>query len=447
MLGRLGIDGKLGNVLLRAGAGSALLKLGNIVAQFLLTVILARVLGAEGLGTYAYAIALLTMLSIPAQMGIPTLVIRMTAAYTVDQRMDLLKGIWRRATQGVLGVSLAVALAVAGYVVLFPEVGTPVLQTTLLIGVLLIPLRALAELRGAALRGLHHVVLGQLPDLFVRPYLLIVLVAGIALLADPQWVSASGAMLAHVIAALVSFVIGAVMLLRLMPGGIRAQAPAYDTRVWLSSVLPLSMLAGTKIILGNTDIIMIGAMIGESETALFRVAEQASQIAMLSVQTVAMAVGPHIASLYRKHELATLQRVIRLAAWAILVFCVLVAIVLIAFGEFLLAFLFGDEFGAAYPVLVILCIGITLKCFAGPATVLLNMSGHEKDTLRGVAVAAVANVILNAVLIPRYGILGAAVASALSFLIWTIMLVTLARARTGIHTTVIGRSSVDNGSS
>jgi len=434
-----GLSDALGGNLLRAGAGSAFLKMSNVGLQFLLTITLARFLGVEGFGTYTYVIALLTILSIPAQMGIPTLVIRMTASYMVDGRYDLIKGIWRRATQGVLAVSVAIAIAVGGFVVLFPDAGSEQLRATLLIGVLLVPLKALGELRGAALRGLHHVVLGQLPDLLIRPLLHFGLVVYLVLLGPELWRTASGAMTANVVAATVAFVAGAMILLRTMPAEIGENQPEYETSIWLASVVPLSLLAGTKVILGNTDIVMIGAIAGESATALFKVAEQASALALISVQVVTLAIGPHIARLYREGDTDTLQRVVRVAAWVTLSFAVFMAIVLIVAGEWILRFIFGPEFTSAYTAMVILCIGVTTKVVAGPATVLLNMSGHERDTLKGVAIAALTNVVLNAVLIPYYGIIGAAVASSTAFVVWTILLSGLAYKRTGINTMVFGR--------
>jgi O-antigen/teichoic acid export membrane protein len=196
------------------------------------------------------------------------------------------------------------------------------------------------------------------------------------------------------------------------------------------------LLAGTKVILGNTDIIMIGAIKGEGAAAIFKVAEQASQIALVSVQINTVAIGQHVARMYRQKDIQSLQKVVRNAAWIMLVFCVAVTFLLVLFGEQILVMLFGARFAEAYLAMVILSMGVAVKIFAGPAAVLLNMSGHERDTLRGVLVAALTNVVLNALLIPYFDIVGAALASAIAFGAWSIMLTRLAYQRTGINTTV-----------
>jgi len=58
----------------------------------------------------------------------------------------------------------------------------------------------------------------------------------------------------------------------------------------------------------------------------------------------------------------------------------------------------------------------------GSVGALLNMTGHERDTLRGVAIAAVANVVLGLALIPLFGLEGAALATAATLIIWNLLL-------------------------
>jgi len=70
---------------------------------------------------------------------------------------------------------------------------------------------------------------------------------------------------------------------------------------------------------------------------------------------------------------------------------------------------------------------------------LLTMSGHERDAARGFVFAAVLNLVLNVLLIPAYGIVGAAVAAAISLISWNLILAALVYRRLGIHSTALGQ--------
>ena len=69
-----------------------------------------------------------------------------------------------------------------------------------------------------------------------------------------------------------------------------------------------------------------------------------------------------------------------------------------------------------------LALGQLVNAGMGSVGALLNMTDHERDTLRGVAIAAVANVVLGLVLIPLYGLEGAAIATAVPLIIWNLLL-------------------------
>lgn len=86
-----------------------------------------------------------------------------------------------------------------------------------------------------------------------------------------------------------------------------------------------------------------------------------------------------------------------------------------------------------------LCCGQIVNACAGSVTLLLTTTGHEGDALKGIALGAIVNVIGNAVMIPLYGINGAAVATGLSTVVWNVALGILVYRRLGINPTMFGR--------
>jgi O-antigen/teichoic acid export membrane protein len=111
----------------------------------------------------------------------------------------------------------------------------------------------------------------------------------------------------------------------------------------------------------------------------------------------------------------------------------LVGLVALALGEYLLG-MFGTGFTAGYPVMVILFLGIMCKASVGPGEVLLTMAGEQSLCVKLYVVALGANIGLNLLLIPLYGIQGAAAAAALAMLVEAVLLHVAVRLR--LHITL-----------
>jgi len=110
-----------------------------------------------------------------------------------------------------------------------------------------------------------------------------------------------------------------------------------------------------------------------------------------------------------------------------------IAVILIAGGPLILP-LFGEGFEVGWPALILLAAGNLLLSLNGPAAILLNMTGHQDITAKVYSVAAVANIALNALLIPRFGLTGAALATVFSTAAMSSMLVLFSHRTLGIHT-------------
>jgi O-antigen/teichoic acid export membrane protein len=80
-----------------------------------------------------------------------------------------------------------------------------------------------------------------------------------------------------------------------------------------------------------------------------------------------------------------------------------------------LLWLFGPDFTTAYPVMFALAVGLLLRAWAGPAQCLLVVGGRQKAAAAVLMLAVIVNVVLNVLLIPQLGILGAAIATAAAF--------------------------------
>ena len=428
------VTGKgLGSELTRNGIGSLVLKAAYILLSFAITVTLARMLGADGYGVYAYVFALVSLLSIPAEFGLPNLVVRETAMALARQKWGAIQGVWRWAGKITAILTATLVLGAGLAVVIFGDRFSREQLVTLFWGLALVPLVALGDLRGAALRGLNRVIQGQLPEQALRPGFYILLILGAAFVFSVGKFTPSIAMSLQMLAAVFAFVIGAWLLWRATPLEVRQAKPVYESRRWFASTLPLAFISGMGLINSYTSIIMLGLFVTSSDIGIYRVADQMALLVSISLQAINMVVAPQFARLYAVGNKARLQRLATTSARAVLSLTLPVVVVFLLFGKPLLKFIFGAEFVLAYGPLSILAVGQLVNSAMGSVGFLLIMTGHEQDTARGVAVAAVGNIVLNLVLIPLWGTQGAALASAITMTVWNILLWLAVRRRLMIN--------------
>jgi O-antigen/teichoic acid export membrane protein len=393
---------------------------------------MARLLGAAQYGVYAYAYALTRILALPAQAGLPTLAVRETATYIATSDWSRLKGFLIRANQSTLIFSIVLAVLAVGIAILVGYDSNKNNFNTLCWALLLLPFVALGNLRGGVLRGLHKIIQGQLPENVIRPGLMLLLLGGIALF-DRTLLTASSSMVIHVAAAVISFGIGVWMLWRCLPKEIEKVTPSYDNEKWLSSVLPLSLFSGLQMLNSQLSIIALGIYSSDSEVGIFRVVSQISVFIGFALVSVNMAIAPHIAKLHALGAVAEMQKIAKWSARSIVFITGILGLALFVFGKPLLGLSFGPEFVGGYAALVVLAAGRVMSALTGASMIFLNMTGHEKWATKSVVVAAIVNVLLNVILVPAFGIAGAAWATTLSLVLLNLIAANHVHKRVGIN--------------
>lgn len=405
------------NYLVKRGAGSLGVRLGSIGLSFLTGVILARILGPSGLGAYSYVLAIISMLVIPTQLGLPDLLVREVSAFQTKKQWPLLKGILIRSNQFVLATSLFLVIVCALVLYVFPNVFENQVRQTFWWSLPLLILIPLAALRSSALRGLKEVILGILPEQMIKPASLIVLIGLVWIATGNNWFSPENVMILHAGAVFLAFLIGAYWLKKKLPGRISHSETVYNTRSWLKSTIPFMILGGLNIINGKIDIVLVGSLGTNQQVGLFEVANRGAAFVAISLRAINIVVAPLFSSLWARQDLEKLQKVLTRSTQAIIAFSLPVALLFMAKGEWLLQLFFGSEYTDAATALAILSAGYLFTASMGSIGLLLSMTGHERSTASGVGIAVTVNIILNIWLIPLYGIEGAAVASLVSFMI------------------------------
>lgn len=420
--------------LMRGGVGSIAVKIVSTGLNLVLAIVLARTLGAEGFGVYSFVFALVTILAIPAQMGLPNLVVRETAKAQANGDWALMKGLWRWSSLMALAMSAALialgALAAWIFADRLPEGGLAVFYW----GLVLVPLVALGNIRGAALRGLRHVVQGQLPEFILRPAFLIVLVLAMHLAFSARALTASDAMMLHAIASLVAFGIGVWLLLSARPTELVSSAVGSgELSGWFRAALPLGMIEASHLLNGNLGLVFLGLLQSPEIVADYRIATQLALFVTFVMLAVEVAIAPHIARLHTSRKFGELQKITTRAAHVSVVSALVIAVTIIFFGRQFIGLAFGPEFIGAYFPAVLLSISYFLNSLTGPSGIVLQMMGDEKYILKVMTFVTILNAVMLPLFVLSMGGEGVALLSGITMISWKTLLYRRARSKFGIN--------------
>ena len=417
------------------GGGLFFLKIIATWLTFVISVLLARILGAKEYGKYIYVIAWFRILEVPVIFGLDRVLISNISVYLTQSSWNLMRGILRRTNQIVIVTSISIIILATIIMEFFLRPQDYIIQLIFLFAFLSLPLRGLIVLRQSTLQGLDRVVWGQLPETVIQPITFIILIA-LSWKVKELKLSALWAMGLRTISIGITFIISSYLLQKFIPDVVKRVNAIYKTIQWIYEALPLVLISGLMIINSNADILMLGAIKGAEFTGIYSVASRGASLVTFFLTAINTAIAPTIASLYTKRDIGNIQQIVTKSARLVFILSFPVASVLMLFSQNFLSF-FGHEFIYGKTTLLILTLGQLINVAAGPVGTILVMTGHQGDAARGIAVSSMLNIILNALLIPSWGIEGAALATATSIIIWNILLVFLVYKRLRIHTTIL----------
>ncbi|MGB8274445.1 MAG: polysaccharide biosynthesis C-terminal domain-containing protein, partial [Alphaproteobacteria bacterium] len=171
---------------------------------------------------------------------------------------------------------------------------------------------------------------------------------------------------------------------------------------------------------------------------IYAVAIRAAELLTFVLAAVNTVIAPRVASYYYQGDSVRLQRLLSASARRALLLTLPLGLMLIIAGPWLLNTVFGAEYAPGAIAMAILAGAQLVNVAAGSVGLVLNMTGHERITAWGVGLAAILNIALNALLIPLWGIEGAAIATASSLVAWNLILWLAVRRHLGLRPSALG---------
>jgi O-antigen/teichoic acid export membrane protein len=301
----------------------------------------------------------------------------------------------------------------------------------------LLPVLSRMQVVAAALRACKRIVQAQAPQELLRPLLI---AAGILVAAAciDRRIHAAEALGINTGATLLVLWLSVGLVRRAFPAAVFGHRPALKWRTWIPVGFSLMATEGFNLVIAQADIIMVGAFLGTEQAGIYAVSSRLAVLVSFGIIAVNTIVAPLISELAAGDDRAGLKALLRSAAGWIALISVSIAVVLALAGRWVLGW-FGPEFESGYPVLLILSGGQILNALAGSVGTLMNMTGHHGKVARIVGISAGLNVLLNALAIPLFGMIGAAVVSVVTTVLWNAVMLLFVFRKMGINPTVFKR--------
>lgn len=419
----------------RRGVAAFGVNIISAILMFGLHILLARLMGDDLYGIYIYALTWILILTLIAKIGFDTALVRYIPMFVVADEWGKLRGVLNRSLLLCLGIGLVLALLVFITITGLRGRIAPELEPTFLIGALLVPALGIVHLLQAALRGLKRVPKNELPDRVIRPLLMMAAVAVFAI-QQGNTPRADQVMGVHLGAVFIAGIIAAAWLRAALPSECIDAPRVYDTRQWLATAIPLAAFSAMHMLLANIDILMVGSLAGTQQAGIYAVAARVAVFTIFALTAVNAIAAPVITELYEKGDHRGLQAMLTKYARINAAFAILATVGFYIAGNFVLLW-FGDAFSSAFVALMVLCAGHVVNASAGSVGFLLTMTGHEKPALFILALTVLVNIALNALMIPVWGLTGAAIATALSTVLWNAAMWGYAHRKLGLNTAAI----------
>lgn len=420
--------------ILATGAGIALFgRLGGRALAMLTMIILARTLGPTLFGLFAIGWALIRIAAIITPLGLDKGVVRFgILSIQHDQQVNVSLVLrWSFLLALCAGV-IVTALFMVTAQSIEQVYNKPGLADTIRMFAIVLPVMSVLQVGAAATRITQRMQFSVLAEDLIQPTVHLLLYLALFLLG---W-RLIGAITASITSFTVALLVVLFFVYKLFPN-VKWLAISKDRnhliKPLLKYSLPITLAGSFALSITWIDQLFIGYYLPSSSAGIYQAVLQMSVLFALVMGSFTAIVAPMVATLYAKGDTKRLEEIYRVTTkWN--VYINLPALLVIMFAaEDALTVLYGSAYASGWLALTILMAGQLVNVLTGTVAPLLTMTGHQYRWFLVSGIAFAMNIVLNAILIPKWGLAGAAFGTSVATAILFTLALVQARRLLSIH--------------
>jgi O-antigen/teichoic acid export membrane protein len=404
--------------------GTTMVFVGNVLSVgvwFVTKVLIVRNVTKEELGLYSLAVAVVSIASLISTAGLQDGTTRQVAVLLGEGREDRAQDAGRSAVRLALWLGLlcsaliyVTAEPLARHVFYLPEFA-PVLKAMSLFGVFFVHARILM----GVVRGFGYIQPWTYFITIGNPVFFLLMLGAVFGLHLP-FIGVIYAYVGAMALAWAGVALYGWFRARVMPLVIWGGSQAWEV---FRFSLPLVATAVMGMIYNWTDTLMLGRYADAEVVGTYNISISLVRLLTFISGSASFVFMPIAGEMFSRGQMDELKRTFQVLTKWVFAGTLPIFFVLFLFPEMTITFLFGERFiGAAFP-LQVLCAGVLFHVFVGVNSVILLVMGRSKTIMNVSLIGTVANILLNYLLIKRFGMgmTGAAVATTLSFAISSVL--------------------------
>ncbi|HLG60491.1 MAG TPA: oligosaccharide flippase family protein [Ktedonosporobacter sp.] len=401
----------------RTASGATIAGVGDIIAailRYITNVVMTHLVAQSIYGIFIETYTVVLVIGYASKLGLDSAIVRFLSNYRAKGEKARAAGLIRFATTlalvsgllcaGLFYLSSSILARVVyhrdGYILPFKEAA------------LLIPLIGLQLVLASGLQALRAIKWKVYVDRLIQPAITLLLL----LLFYWLGLRLEALILATICGFVASTFTGEWLLRRAARNFIQDAVPRYEQKQWMRFAFPMFFNSMIRNVLNSTDVLFLGAFVATSQVGLYGAADRVSYFVVAPLIALNVIFSPIIAEYHARNEhkpLATMFKVVTkwslTLSWPVFLCC-------LVFHNAILG-VFGDHYTAGGLVLITLALGNLVDAGVGSVNYLLTMTGRPRIILINTVGTVTVNITLALLLIPRFGVMGAALAAALTVML------------------------------
>lgn len=370
-----------------------------------ISIYLARRLGPESFGVYAFAIAIFTILQPLSGGGIGTFATRELAS-TKDEGGDNAK-----LFANLVAASAAKSIAVGIALIIFVHLTKNDTYSLLNLGILILLGFSLTETLRGVFVGQNQPKFGQFTSEVLKPALFLIGLVAFPLLVTRPLTPVDVITIFGISSTLCFLCILSVLRSKMKFSWVEDVSRDEVLRIIRGS-LPFAIISAMQYFNARVDVLFIGLLLSDADVGYYQIASRLGLFIALPGSLIAVLTAPKFSAAYKTNSKRSIRKIFFAAQIGSILLAIPICMTILVAGPDLITTLYGKAYLAAVPPLIVLSLSNFIYSLRANSEVLLAMTFHERKVMSSIIFGVVGNAILNVLLIPKYGTLGAAYATS-----------------------------------